>query len=210
MMAQHTSSRSSASTLAQLHAAHAELAPQSPAKQVRVIDPRAELGLWEQLYIPQILRGLAVTTAIFLRNMGLWLRGKKGGVTIQYPEERLTHAPRYRGLHILAQREDGSPRCVACFMCSTACPADCIYIEAEEHPDPKIEKRPKRFQIDLSRCIFCGFCEEACPCEAIYLTPTYDDMPKDNFSDLIIDLDFMLNRDQNLVTIKKTAIKGRR
>lgn len=181
-----------------------------PEKTVKVLDPRAELGFWEKLYFPQALRGLAVTSSIFMRNMWYWIRGKKGGVTIMYPEEKLDHAPRYRGLHILAQREDGSPRCVACYMCSTACPADCIYIEAAEHPDPQIEKYPVRFDIDLARCVFCGFCEEACPCEAIYLTDTYEDMPKDNFSDLIVDIDFLLNRDQTLVTKKRTAIKGRR
>ena len=187
-----------------------EATPAEAEKSIKVVDPRKDLGILDQLYVPQIMRGLSITTGIFLRNLWNWITGKKGGVTIQYPEERLAHSPRYRGLHILAQREDGSPRCVACFMCSTACPADCIYIEAEEHDDPAIEKRPMRFDIDLSRCVFCGYCEEACPCEAIYLTDTYEDLPADNFSDLVVDLDFLLNRDQELVTKKKTAIKGRR
>ncbi len=182
----------------------------APEKTIKVVDPRAKMSVLDQLYFPQIVRGLSITTAIFLRNMWAWMTGKKGGVTIQYPEEKLEHSPRYRGLHILAQRDDGSPRCVACYMCSTACPADCIYIEAEEHPDPAIEKRPNRFDIDLSRCVFCGFCEEACPCEAIYMTASYEDLPQDNFSDLVVDLDFLLNRDQTLVTKKKNAIKGRR
>lgn len=90
--------------------------------------------------------------------------------TISYPEERRSYSDRYRGAHILTAREDGSPRCVACYMCATACPADCIYIEAAEHPNPLIEKYPARFDIDMLRCVFCGFCVDACPEEAIIMS----------------------------------------
>jgi NADH-quinone oxidoreductase subunit I len=65
-------------------------------------------------------------------------------------------------------REDGTARCVACFMCSTACPADCIRIVAGERPDEN-EKFPAVFEVDFIKCVFCGLCEEACPCDAIRL-----------------------------------------
>ena len=90
--------------------------------------------------------------------------------TINYPEERRRYSDRYRGAHILTARQDGSPRCVACYMCATACPADCIYIESGEHADPLIEKFPTRFEIDMLRCVFCGYCVEACPEEAIIMS----------------------------------------
>ncbi len=111
-----------------------------------------------------------------LVGMGLTLTRMKDNLTgkvnptISYPEERRSYSDRYRGAHILTAREDGTPRCVACYMCATACPADCIYIEAKEVDDPLIEKAPARFEIDMLRCVFCGFCVDACPEEAIIMS----------------------------------------
>ncbi|HEX4998702.1 MAG TPA: NADH-quinone oxidoreductase subunit I [Terriglobia bacterium] len=90
--------------------------------------------------------------------------------TISYPEQQRNYSERFRGTHILTVRDDGSLKCVACYMCATICPAECIYIEAGEHPNPEIEKFPERFDIDMMRCIYCGFCVDACPEEAIVLS----------------------------------------
>lgn len=177
---------------------------------IKVMNPDIQFGWMERTYLPEIWRGLSITTAHFARNLLQWIKGQRGAVTIFFPEERLVHGPRYRGRHALAKREDGTPKCVACFMCSTSCPANCIHIVAEEHPDPKIEKRPARFDIDYSRCVFCGFCEEACPCEAIYLTSDYSDLPSHDFRQLVVDKEFLLNMDQSLVEKKRPVITGRR
>jgi NADH-quinone oxidoreductase subunit I len=58
-------------------------------------------------------------------------------------------------------------------MCSTACPAECITIEAGEDERTR-EKFPVRYDIDLLRCVFCGYCVDACPEDAIYMTRDYE------------------------------------
>ena len=96
----------------------------------------------------------------------------KKKVTIQYPEERAELSPRYRGRIVLTRDPDGKERCVACYLCSSVCPVDCIAIEASI--DQKNRRFPKTFRINFSRCIFCGFCDEACPTLAIQLTPDFE------------------------------------
>ena len=126
-------------------------------------------GLAERLYLP-LLGGLAVTMRHFLRN--LFRPGSR--YTIEYPEKRRDYSHRFRGHHILTTRPDGSVRCVACFLCAQACPAECIHIEAGEHPDVNIEKYPVVYEIDMLRCVFCGYCVDACPEEAIIMSNNYD------------------------------------
>ncbi|MFH1857562.1 MAG: NADH-quinone oxidoreductase subunit I, partial [Candidatus Omnitrophota bacterium] len=137
--------------------------------KIKVVRNRP-LNFLEAVYVTEVVRGLWVTSRHFFRNLlihtahrfGL-LKRVQAAVTIQYPEELRLYASRLRTLHRLTLREDGSPRCVACMMCETVCPARCIDIVAEEHPDPNIEKRPRSFDIDLGRCVFCGYCVEVCP-----------------------------------------------
>jgi NADH-quinone oxidoreductase subunit I len=123
-----------------------------------------EIGVIDQLFLPAIVAGLKTTMRHFFKNT---FSREKYISTIQYPEEKVTYPERFRGMHRLVQREDGTPRCVACFMCATACPARCIHIEAAETEDTSIEKFPQVFDIDELRCVVCGLCVEACPCDAI-------------------------------------------
>jgi NADH-quinone oxidoreductase subunit I len=136
------------------------------------------LSLGDQFFLPQVLAGLGTT----MKHMfDVVVRNKHR--VVQYPEEKREDLPveeggmllrTYRGVHRLNKDEEGRVKCVACFMCSTACPARCIHIEAAESPWADREKYPAKFDIDELRCIYCGMCEEACPVDAIELTHEYD------------------------------------
>src|SRR5512146_1332555 len=89
--------------------------------------------------------------------------------TIKYPEKKPHLHPRWRGRIILSRDPDGGERCVACYLCSSACPVECIALQATQ--DESGRRYPEWFRINFSRCIYCGFCEEACPTYAIQLTP---------------------------------------
>ncbi|MGN6504702.1 MAG: NuoI/complex I 23 kDa subunit family protein [Tepidisphaeraceae bacterium] len=101
-------------------------------------------------------------------------------VTVNYPEQRLSFAPRYRGIH-----EFELNKCIACDLCAKACPVDCIYIEKTaprridkatglvDESDPK-NGQLLRFAIDYSKCLFCALCTEPCPTECIHMGKLHD------------------------------------
>ena len=136
---------------------------------VVVCDPKP-LGFLQRFYLIEIVKGLAVTLRHFLGN----LFTRKYTVTVEWPEVKRQYSDRLRGRHVILTRDDGSPRCVACYMCETACPADCIEIVAGEHPVLAYEKYPTVFEIDLLRCVMCGYCVDACPKDAIWMTKDYE------------------------------------
>lgn len=139
------------------------------------------LNAAESFFLPEVFKGLGTTFRHIAGSIGGSRR--KQNKTMEYPEQRREDMPieegglhkgNFRGVHRLNRDEDGRVRCVACFMCSTACPAKCIHIEGAPAPWDDREKYPIKFDLDELRCIFCGMCEEACPVDAIELTHIYD------------------------------------
>lgn len=131
---------------------------------IRIKKVGRDMDATDRMFVPAIAAGLGATVRHFFKNL---LGKEKYTATIQYPDVQTVYPPRFRGMHRLVPREDGAPRCVACFMCQTACPARCIRIVAGETDDDRIEKYPVIFEIDELRCVMCGLCVEACPCDAI-------------------------------------------
>ncbi len=129
-----------------------------------------QLGVTGQMYLPLFVEGLSTT----FRHLRRSLSGKT--VTVSYPDQEpeIGNPLIYRGVHRLNRDDEGRVKCVACFLCATACPARCIDIIAAESPWPDREKYPQSFVIDELRCIYCGMCEEACPVDAIELTSLYN------------------------------------
>lgn len=150
--------------------------------------PSPRMNWYERLYLYEIARGMIVT----IRHMVTNIFRQTAMPTVQWPEEQKPLPTRIKGRHRLTVREDNSPKCVACYMCATSCPARCIHIEAEESDDPTIEKRPKVFDIDLMRCVFCGYCVEACPEDAIRMDTWEVALVSDCREDFVLHLDFLL------------------
>ncbi|AGZ81063.1 NuoI/complex I 23 kDa subunit family protein [Campylobacter fetus] len=124
---------------------------------------RKKIPFLQRIYLPFIFAGMARTFKHFFRN----LKDSSNIDFLEYPEQKPTDITnRYRGLHRLTKNEKGDLKCVACDMCATACPANCIFITATEIEGSK-EKAPSKFTIDLLECVFCGLCVEACPKDAI-------------------------------------------
>lgn len=181
--------------------------PRPPTASIKPkIIPRPVRDFEVQSYLPAVARGLAQTMSTFFRNTKEMVLGQKADpvldalsmsiTTIQYPEEKRPYPERFRGLHRLTIRDDASPRCVACLCCSTACPAQCIHIEAGEYPEGDArhgyERYPKAFVIDELRCIFCGFCVEACPCDAIRMDTGLHAVPYDSREQFIYGRDLLM------------------
>jgi NADH-quinone oxidoreductase subunit I len=118
------------------------------------------MNLWRDI------RGTLEPFWVTLRNM------LRKPVTIQYPEQKRTPFPRYRARIVLTRDPKGDERCVACYLCSAACPVDCISMQAAELEDGR--RYAAWFRINFTRCIFCGLCAEACPTLAIQMSPDYE------------------------------------
>jgi NADH-quinone oxidoreductase subunit I len=132
-----------------------------------MIVKRKKLNLWERLYLPAIVGGFKVTLRHFFKKK----------VTLQYPEEKWSVPPGYRGAPYLVKDQEGRVKCVSCQLCEFICPPKAIRItppgSAGSAEAGNVEKAPREFEINMLRCIFCGYCQEVCPEEAIFLMQDY-------------------------------------
>ena len=168
---------------------------------VTVQRPQRTFGT--QIFLIEVWKGLGVTFRHLFVNLlrhtrtALGLGGPPGAVTIQYPEDPAMLGKRARTRHRLLKRDDGSPRCTACLLCETICPAKCIRITAEESPNIWVEKRAKSFDIDLGLCVFCGYCVEACPVDAIHMDANKVELSTYSRADLIWNMQELMGEKQH-------------
>src|SRR5437879_13385085 len=80
-------------------------------------------------------------------------------ITEDYPDAPAKFQERYRGVHELQRDENGLEKCVACFLCAAACPAQCMHIEAAENTaELRIsggDRYPKVYSTDYNRGFIC-------------------------------------------------------
>ena len=119
-------------------------------------------GYLKVLFPLSLVKGLGVTLRYFF----------KPKATLLYPYEKGPLSNRFRGEHALRRYPNGEERCIACKLCEVVCPAQAIFIEAEERADGS--RRTTRYDIDMTKCIYCGLCQEACPVDAIVEGPNFE------------------------------------
>jgi len=136
-----------------------------------------------------------VVAGVWWLLVGLVTAGKhllRRAITLQYPKQRFTQWPRFRGRMAMVAAEDGSHKCTACGQCLRVCPAACIFLERHRQEGVK-GFVVDRYAIDLGLCIYCGLCVEACNAGALVMIPEYEFAVYDK-TELVYDVPKLLAR----------------
>lgn len=161
-------------------------------------------------------RSFAATTAEIFSGLAsgfatTWRHFCRRPVTEEYPEYKRELPVRSRARIILTRDPQGDERCVACYLCSAACPVSCISMQSAQREDGR--RWAVWFRINFGRCIYCGLCEEACPTLAIQLTPHFENCEYDILTlvaekeDLLVDHGGK-NQDYNFYRHAGVAVLG--
>lgn len=110
-----------------------------------------------------LLVGMKITLGQFLKPV----------ITEQYPRTTPKLPKKFRGHIELVPHENGESSCIACLLCSKACPSDCIVVEGEKKAGAK-KKSVTKYVMDFNKCSLCGACIEVCPTAAIDFSRTYN------------------------------------
>lgn len=92
---------------------------------------------------------------------GMWITLStmvKPSITVQYPTEKLTPEPMFRGTLIY-----DIDRCTGCGLCVRSCPSGCISLQRQVNEAGKPVPKAAWYAIDLGKCNWCRLCEESCP-----------------------------------------------
>jgi NADH-quinone oxidoreductase chain I len=132
-----------------------------------------------------ILKGLVVTAKNFVRKPA----------TIQYPEERVPQASRFRGQEFTWFVD----RCTGCASCAKFCPLGIIRIETDPNGGNEQDGGSYRvdvFDIDQGRCMYCGMCVEACPYDALHMGSNFE-AAQYRREDLVINVEVLKAREKH-------------
>lgn len=145
-------------------------------------------GFWS------LLAGMSVTIRYFVRPI----------VTVQYPREKLTMSPRYRGhIELALDPESGTHSCIACEMCARICPSQLITVKGVKVDAKK--KAPWQYLIEYQYCSLCGLCLESCPTKALKWSNEYR-LAGYTREDSVIDLLVRFQNQQRAAGVKVTPI----
>ena len=143
-----------------------------------------------------LIKGLMVT----MKNL------RRRPFTVQYPEERLTQHPRFRGEEFVWYEE----RCTGCASCAKYCPLGIIRIVTDPSGTALAEGDKYNlevFDIDIGRCMFCGLCVEACPYDALFMGSGFE-RGRYQRKELVITIDELRNADKRPSTWFRPQLEG--